>query len=483
LYGREHVIVKDHIPLKYLRNIKETNSRLVHWQDQIREMQFREIQYKKGSANVVADALSRIPIEEKAKREVRVHNVGVLGTSSKQKRISSILSGSESDSEDDSEIESDSDENESGNEIQKDTEQDSGTSADDVEFDEARRLAIFEESHDKPMGGHRGYKATMEKVRKFGKWKGLAKQLKEYIRKCDKCQRNKVQKLAKHSMMITDTPVEAMEKVCLDCVGPLPESAKGNKYLLTFQCNFSKFVGAIPVKNIEAETVARKFVNHVVFNYGLPKTILTDQGSNFTSQLFKNMCRIFNVKKIQTTAYRPQSNGGLERFHRTLKEYLRNFIKSDQSDWDEQARIACFVYNTSKNEGTGYLPFELMQGREVDVPSALKEPAKPFYAYGDYVLELKEKMRRVNEKTRENLIKRKEISKKHYDRNTKDKKFRVGDKVKLRAENVRRGRSQKIDAQYLGPYEVLEVLSDTNVRIKMGRKELVVHVDRVENYY
>jgi transposase InsO family protein len=260
-------------------------------------------------------------------------------------------------------------------------------------------------------------------------------------------------------------------------------SEKGFQYLLTFQDNFSKFVGAIPVENLESQTIAENFVRHIVCNFGLPEVILTDQGTNFTSALFKNMCKMFKIKKIQTSAYHPQSNGGLERFHRSMKEFFRAFVNDEQSDWDEKAHLACFAYNTSVHASTGFTPFEIMMGREIEIPSGLKESPKPFYAYGDYVLELKEKMKRVNEEVRDNVISSKEKVVEGYNKNKKDKDFEVGETVKLKSESVRRGRSKKLGEQFLGPYIVTDVISDSNIKIKKGRREEVVHKDRVERYY
>jgi hypothetical protein len=91
-------------------------------------------------------------------------------------------------------------------------------------------------------------------------------------------------------MEITTTTSKPFEKCALDIVGPLPETAKGNKYILTFQDELSKFLVATPIQRQDAETVAREFVSQVILKVGTPNKILTDQGSNFLSEIFKNMC-------------------------------------------------------------------------------------------------------------------------------------------------------------------------------------------------
>ena len=85
----------------------------------------------------------------------------------------------------------------------------------------------------------------------------------------------------------------------------MTDSVSGKKYILTWQDDLSKFLVAIPIPQQEAETVARKFVLNIVLKFGAPAQILTDQGSNFLSDLFKSMCKLLRIKKIQTTAFHP----------------------------------------------------------------------------------------------------------------------------------------------------------------------------------
>jgi len=111
---------------------------------------------------------------------------------------------------------------------------------------------------------------------------------------------------------------------------------------------------------------------------------LTDQGTNFLGEIFKNVCKLLRITKIQTTAYHPKSNGVLERSHRTLAEYLRHYINKDQTNWDEWIPYAMFPHTT-----TNYTPFELLYGHQATLPTALSLPPKSTYTYDNYVEELK----------------------------------------------------------------------------------------------
>jgi hypothetical protein len=98
------------------------------------------------------------------------------------------------------------------------------------------------------------------------------------------------------------------------------------------------------------------------------------------------------IRKIQSTAFHPESQGGLERRHSVLAEYLRHYIREDQINWDEWVPFTMYVYNTTEYSTTGYTPFELIFGHQSTLPSALKDYPGPQYNYDDYVTELKSRL-------------------------------------------------------------------------------------------
>lgn len=104
----------------------------------------------------------------------------------------------------------------------------------------------------------------------------------------------------------------------MDVVGPLPVTKRGNKYILTLQDAFTRYPEAVAIPDQKSETVARVFVADFIARHGVPKYLVTDRGTNFVSDLFKNVCELLGTNKIQTTAYHPMCNGRIERFHRTL---------------------------------------------------------------------------------------------------------------------------------------------------------------------
>ena len=421
LYGRHFRVVTDHKPLTWVMNVKDPGSRLLRWRIQLAEFDY-EIIYKKGSQNTNADALSRM---------------GVISQES---------------------------EGEPG-------------------FDEETKKHILYEFHDAPVGGHRGMNKTYKAIKSQYTWPNMRREIENYVKQCESCQMNKTLKpKRKAPMEITSTSEHPFEKCFLDIVGPLPVTQAGSKYILTFQDDLSKYVIATPISDQNAETVARTFVLHVILKYGTPRIVQTDQGTNFVSEVFKATCKLLRIKKIQSTAFHPEFQGGLERSHRVLAEYLRHYVKEDQTNWDEWVPFATYVYNTTEHSATGYTPFELLFGHPSSLPSSLKSPPSPQYNYDDYVSELRDRLQSAHQAARSNLITHKDRSKDYYDRKTEEMKIEIGDKVLLYDETVRRGRSRKLSAQWIGAYEVVGV-DNVNVTIRKGRKLLKVHKNRLKHFY
>jgi hypothetical protein len=154
--------------------------------------------------------------------------------------------------------------------------------------------------------------------------------------------------------------------------------------------------------------------------------------------VFKNTCKLLKIKKIQSTDFHPESQGSIES-HRVLAEYLRHYVKEDQTNWDEWVPFAAYAYNTSEHSAIEYIPFELVFGHPSSLPSALRSDTVPQYNYDDYVSELKGRLQTAHHVSKENLIASKVRSKDYYDKGTEVMKIEVGHKVLLSDETVRRG--------------------------------------------
>ncbi|XP_063831609.1 uncharacterized protein LOC135080816 [Ostrinia nubilalis] len=147
---------------------------------------------------------------------------------------------------------------------------------------------IMKENHDIPIAGHLGTERMLNRIRERYYWKNMKSDIEHYVKNCSACQSNKaLRQINRAPMQITTTSTRPFERVSLDIVGPLPEAGLNKlRYILTLQDDLTKFSIAYPISNATAEETCECLV-HFISLFGIPKSILTDQGTNFTEELFK----------------------------------------------------------------------------------------------------------------------------------------------------------------------------------------------------
>ena len=175
------------------------------------------------------------------------------------------------------------------------------------------------------MSGHQGRKKTKDRILREYWWPGFGAEVTRFCRSCDVCQRTiakgGVASVPLGKMPIIDTPFDT---VAVDLVGPIfPPTEKGKRYILTMMDYATRYPEAVPLKDIQAETVAEALVN-MFKRVGVPKEILSDLRSQFLSAVMKETCRLLSLKQLVTTAYHPICNGLIEKFNGTLKNMLRH---------------------------------------------------------------------------------------------------------------------------------------------------------------
>ena len=190
------------------------------------------------------------------------------------------------------------------------------------------------------MAGHLGVRKTHDRILNHFWWPTLRKDVAEYCRSCHTCQ-----VVGKPNQKIPTAPLkpipafdEPFSRVIVDCVGPLPKTKAGNQYLLTIMCASTRFPEAIPLRNIKAPTIVKALTKFFTL-VGLPKSIQSDQGSNFMSGLFQEVMCELGIEQYASSAYHPESQGALERFHQTLKNMIRTYCLDFEKDWDEGVHL------------------------------------------------------------------------------------------------------------------------------------------------
>ena len=228
------------------------------------------------------------------------------------------------------------------------------------------RQSVLKLTHD-GYGGHLGRKKTYQKLLSHFYWPGMKKDVNNFVKTCHPCQlvgNRSVTPAPLHSIPVIHEP---FEKVILDCVGPLPPTKKGNQYLLTVMDSATRYPEAFPLKNITTKSILKPLL-HMFTSKGIPKQIQTDQGTNFTSKVFQQVLKELGVEHITSSAYHPQSQGCLERFHQTLKQVLRKYCLENSAAWDEGIDWLLFAYRESIQESLGFSPFEILYGRPIRGP-------------------------------------------------------------------------------------------------------------------
>ena len=136
---------------------------------------------------------------------------------------------------------------------------------------------------------------------------------------------------------------EPFKRVAMDIVGPLQRSRSGNRYVLVMCDYATRYPEAVPMKTIDAECIAEELVK-IFSSVGIPEEILTDQGSNFQSQLLRELYRLLHINALRTSPYHPQSDGLVERFNQTLKGMLRKVATEEGKDWDKLIPFVAFKF-------------------------------------------------------------------------------------------------------------------------------------------
>ena len=329
----------------------------------------------------------------------------------------------------------------------------------------SRREQVLRTAHTNLTAGHSGYKRTIARIARFFMWPGMWKQVREFVRACHGCQRAAKNDDAKAPLQPLPIVSEPFSKVAFDIVGPLPTTTKGNKYLLTMMCLFTKFPAAIPLRRVDNETVLNAMME-MFSTFGLPNEILTDQGSVFCSRLTRACCKLLHIDKLRTSPYHPQSNGSLERWHACLKSMLRK-EGGNLKEWDVTLKYLLLAYRDTPHSVTGFSPFTLMYGREVKGPL---DVLRTSWVEGDgddcnvneWLVGVKLKMSEMAELVSEREKVAKAKMKSYFDKGTKIKTFQVGDKVLVR----RPALHGKFEKAWDGPFEVGKVVSPVTYLIK-----------------
>lgn len=508
LIGTHFTIITDHLPLKYLFNIRDPSSRLAKWGMLLMEYDF-SIEYKPGKTNP-ADSLTRLrnippeepiiePVEGTHKLNYPIAGISeekeeytplveviwnheeIRGLQHKEEWISEIIKAIESGNttlEDGSYYFIDS-----NGLVYKQADQNDRN--DKLVIPTPMVKDLIRIHHSTPMACHGGFQKTLDLLKQKFFWKTMRRDVQNFCEECHQCNRRRA-KAPPAPLETMSIPCTVFGRCSLDLVGPLHLTDNGNKYILTCIDYLTRFAEAIPLADIQAKTVARAFATNIIARYGVPLELLTDCGSQFVSKLFKEICSTLEIKKIQTTPFHPATNGAVERYHAGLKKMLSHFIEKDKRNWDLYIPWALMAYRNFKHSSTQETPFFLMFGRDMLLPfHCTVLPTRIRYDLTEnYCSEMLHRMQTAHEVARNTLYESAERRAQQFNKKAKVRSFDLGDRVYLYTPHIRdKHMSKKLCASWSGPYRIIKQLGPVTFVIKEinGRKEQTVHMNRLRH--
>ncbi len=346
---------------------------------------------------------------------------------------------------------------------------------------------VLKMSHDTALGGHLGVRKTYSKLQKKFHWYRMKESVRDWVMKCSICGAIKRPR-KKPRAELEDCRVGAvLDHVDSDICGPFPETERGNKYVVTFQDKFSKWVEGYAIPDATAQTVAQKFVYEFCSRLGTPFELHTDQGRNYESSLFQEICKLLEVHKLRSSPFHPSANGMIEKFNDVLTDMIAAFVDKDQRNWDVHLPLLTAAYRCCAHDRTGLSPNKMMLGREVNLPIQVALGANPpadHECYCEYVEELRETMMAVHALAREHLQKNTERQKRDYDTRACTTIYKIGDLVYYVDETKTIGKSPKLQQKWIGPCVVVRKLSDLVYELKPGPKAKCKrrHHDKLKPY-
>ena len=332
------------------------------------------------------------------------------------------------------------------------------------------RQTILARNHDTPSAGHQGVERTVERVRKEAYWVNMARDVELHCRECTKCQQAKLP--APVRAPLTSMPVGRPWQMLAVDILEVPVSYKNNRYLLVVQDYFTKWAEAIPLRDQTAARITEELVK-LFSTLGIPEALHSDQGQNFESTILKDTLEAFGVKKSRTTAYHPQGDGMVERLNRSLLQLLRVYVDKEPANWERYLPLILYAYRTAVHSSTGVSPFVLMFGRQ---PRSTQFEPRLAFDPTSYKGHMQEKLAELQDLVETNLAEAAAHQKMTYDKHSTYRHFDVGDMVWLSVPTA-----GKLDPRWEGNWKISAVKSPVTMEITDGRRKKVVHVNRLHH--
>ena len=359
------------------------------------------------------------------------------------------------------------------------------------------KTLIISEHHDNKLAGHIGYQKTYDNITRNYYWPNMYIDIKLYVRSCLICQRTKSENRKPAGLLHPlPIPIRRWQCVTMDFIVQLPKTKNGYDAIMVVVDKLSKRAYFIPTTTTAtAPDTALLYFKHVSKNgHGIPEIIVSDRDSKFTSLFWKSLWSLLDTKLAMSTAFHPETDGQTERMNRTLEQMLRAYSNKQQDNWDELLPYCEMAYNNSKNVSTGYSPFFLNYGQDMSLPANLlinndySESAaiEPIVSTdGNAAVEtILTDLRDTLITVQSNLTKAQAYQKKYADQHRRHDTFKLNERVLLDTSDITftTGTKKLLD-KYIGPYKIIEVISDVAYKLDLPikfRLHPVFHISKLK---
>jgi hypothetical protein len=330
--------------------------------------------------------------------------------------------------------------------------------------------SVIHFNHSSPLSGHLATRKTIARITAQFFWPKLSNDVVTFIDNCILCVMEKGNRFIKNPILDGSITVQANhvnDIVAWDIQGPFHLTSNNNKYILVISDLFSRFAVSIAIPDMTAITVASMLIMHWIAYFGAPNKLLSDNGTQFKSELMKDVAAVMNIRLSFTPPYHPQGNGNVERLNRTFTTMVKKYVNESQTNWDLYLPTITYAYNSSEHETTKATPFEVVFGKApptlLDRFYASEGLVKDRSVWGEAIRkahdELINRLRQAQD-TKSDIILQKSIESNFFS------PFSVGDYVFLENKGtLGDGKRHKHDVNLLGPYKVISFKSQSYYRL------------------
>eukprot|EP01122_Echinamoeba_exundans_P009927 TRINITY_DN357_c0_g4_i1.p2 TRINITY_DN357_c0_g4~~TRINITY_DN357_c0_g4_i1.p2 ORF type:complete len:1143 (+),score=204.96 TRINITY_DN357_c0_g4_i1:5195-8623(+) len=350
------------------------------------------------------------------------------------------------------------------------------------------RRPVLTSLHQSEFAGHPGISRTYALARERYYWPGMKADIEKWVKGCAQCQVTKLSKVHRQRTLRSTVGISApFQRVAVDLVGKMSTTDEGHEYILTIVDYLTRFAICVPLKRITTKDIASALLEHLICQHGCPLEIISDQGSQFNSVVAQAFYDVTKIKKIQTTAWRPQGNGLDERFNGTIQAMLRSYTSVYKNNWHQFLPILTFAYNTTPQTSLQSSPFKLLFGREAlrpfdvlvghGVTIDLAEDETP-ETWAEY---LPWRLAEARQFALDHLARAQLVQQKYYNRQGKLYELKPGTVVKLRREpDLNQEGSDRVLREYESGWVVVSYLGNDVYRIANPSQAMkVVNVDKL----